>query len=719
MSKALPKLSIADVFITDELERRVPKKTDYLREKLALQDLALRMANQPEEILPRFVDLALEMTGGVSAGLSLYEPNPAPGIFRWQHLRGTLAPFNGATTPREFSPCGITLDRNSPVLSRHPERVYTWIADANIVVPEVLLVPLYLGGEAPLGTLWIVSGREGHFDSGHARVITELAAFVGIALRMSRGEQRLHHALEEQEKLSRDSEVQFKLLVQGVTDYSIYMLGLDGRVASWNAGAERIKGYRPDEIIGQHFSRFYTEEDRQKGEPERALATALREGRFEKEGVRVRKSGERFWANVIIDAIHDDAGEIIGFAKITRDVTEQREARAALDRTRESLFQSQKMEAVGQLTGGIAHDFNNLLTAVIGSLEIAERRTSDQSVKRLITNAMRGAQRGAALTQRMLLFARRKQLDTQPVDVPMLIRGMSEMLDRSLGPSVLVETRFPLNLPLVKADPNHLEMALLNLAVNARDAMPRGGSIVIGARSETIEGNQQLLPGSYVCLSVTDCGEGMDDITLAKAADPFFTTKEVGKGTGLGLPMVHGFAQESGGALVLKSQRGKGTTAELWFPVAEKSPTATMVDEVPATRHASTLPEERTILVVDDDLLVLTNMAAMLEDMGHTVHEASSALEALAILGREAAIELVLTDQAMPQMSGVELIAQIKKDWPKLPVILATGFAELPPGVDPLQITLAKPFLQYELEQAVNAALEDPKTRRVVRFREG
>jgi PAS domain S-box-containing protein len=713
-------ISIDDVFITDELDRRAPKKTDYLQEKLALQDLAARMADEPEEVLPRFVDLALEMTGGVSAGLSLYEDDPAPGVFRWQYLRGVLSPFDGATTPRDFSPCGITLDRNAPVLSAHPERVYGWIADAKIVVPEVLLVPLYMGGTVPLGTLWIVSDREEHFDSGHARALTDLAAFVGIALRMIRSEQRLKQALEAQarhaEATLRSSEEQFTRLVQGVTDYSIYMLGLDGRVASWNAGAQRIKGYQPEEIIGQHFSRFYTEEDRQNGEPERALATAMREGRFEKEGLRVRKNGERFWANVIIDAIRSDEGEIIGFAKITRDVTEQREARAALDRTRETLFQSQKMEAVGQLTGGIAHDFNNLLTAVIGSLEIAERRVSDASVKRLIGNAMRGARRGAALTKRMLVFARRHELNFQPLDIPMVVRGMSEMLERSLGPSVLVETRFPLNLPPIKTDSNQLEMALVNLMVNARDAMPQGGPIVIAARSEAVGKGQRLSAGSYVCLSITDTGEGMDEAILAKATDPFFTTKDVGKGTGLGLPMVHGLAQQSGGALVLKSRKGVGTTAELWFPVAEESPTATIAQEVPVSAAAES--PKLTILVVDDDPLVLTNMTAMLEDLGHTVHEASSAREALLLLERESGIELVLTDQAMPQMTGAELIGEIKRRRPRVPVILATGFAELPADVDPVQlVTLAKPFLQYDLAQAVSAALEDPQTRRVVRFR--
>jgi PAS domain S-box-containing protein len=540
-------------------------------------------------------------------------------------------------------------------------------------------------------------------------------------LRTVRSEQRLNAALEAQvsaaEMTLRSSEEQFRRLVQGVTDYSLYMLTLDGKVSSWNAGAQRIKGYTPEEIIGEHFSRFYTEEERQNGEPERALATAIREGRFEKEGWRVRKNGERFWANVVIDAIREGEGEgegeIIGFAKITRDITEQREARAALDRAREALFQSQKMEAVGQLTGGIAHDFNNLLSIVIGSLEIAARRVSDEAVKRLINNAMHGAQRGAALTQRMLVFARRHELNAEAVDIQTLVRSMSEMLERSLGPSVLIETRFPLNLQSVKTDPNQLEMALLNLMVNARDAMPQGGPIIVAARPETVGQGQQLHPGPYVCLSVTDTGEGMDEATLSKASEPFFTTKEVGKGTGLGLPMVHGLAQESDGALVLKSKKGHGTTAELWLPVAEKSPVVAKTAEVEAPMPLKKL----TVLVVDDDPLVLTNMAAMLDDLGHAVFEAASALDALAILRRESTIQLVLTDQAMPQMTGLQLIEEIKSGWPTLPVILATAFAELPPDTDPLQITIAKPFRQYDLEQAVRAALEDPKTPRVVRFR--
>ncbi len=522
---------------------------------------------------------------------------------------------------------------------------------------------------------------------------------------------------KQAEGILRRSEEQFRLLVQGVTDYSIYMLDPDGLVASWNAGAQRIKGYFPDEIIGEHFSRFYTEEDRQNGEPQRALETAMREGRFEKEGWRVRKSGEHFWANVVIDAIHDDRGELIGFAKITRDVTERRETQIALEKAREALFQSQKMDAIGQLTGGIAHDFNNLLTAVLGSLELVRRRIEDPSITRLLDNAIRGAQRGATLTQRMLAFARRQELNLEPIDVPALVRGMTELLERSLGPSVMIETHFPLNLQWVIADPNQLEMALLNLAVNARDAMPEGGPIILAARAETVSpGHSKLKPGSYVCLSVIDAGEGMDESTLARAMDPFFTTKEVGKGTGLGLPMVLGLAEQSDGQLVLKSKKGKGTTAELWLPVAPKTLVAAddeISDQTPPTRRGSLV-----VLVVDDDSLVLTNMAAMIEDLGHRVFEASSGRQALATLRREPTIDLVITDHAMPQMTGLELIAAIKAEWPNLPVILATGYAELPPETDPLLPRLAKPFIQYGLMQAVDEAMTERSARRVVRFRQ-
>ncbi|HRD29615.1 MAG TPA: PAS domain S-box protein, partial [Caulobacter sp.] len=355
------------------------------------------------------------------------------------------------------------------------------------------------------------------------------------------------------------SQEQFRLLVQGVTDYALYMLDLDGRVTNWNAGAERIKGYRPEEIIGQHFSRFYTPGDREAGEPARALRTAAAEGRFEKEGWRVRKDGTRFWAHVVIDPIRDDAGEPIGFAKITRDITERRDAQAALEEARQALFQSQKLEAIGQLTGGIAHDFNNLLMAVLSSLELLRKRLPDDPrAVALLDNAVQGAQRGASLTQRMLAFARKQDLRLEGVCVSDLVQGMAGLLERSAGPSIELTLDAPPGLGAAHTDPNQLETALLNLVVNARDAMPGGGRIrveVNAARPEP-DGQGDLPPGDYVRLVVADDGPGMDRVTLARATEPFFTTKGVGKGTGLGLSMVHGLAEQSGGRLVLRSAPG-------------------------------------------------------------------------------------------------------------------------------------------------------------------
>ena len=503
------------------------------------------------------------------------------------------------------------------------------------------------------------------------------------------------------EEALRQSEQQFRLLIQSVTDYAIYMLTPDGRVSSWNAGAERIKGYLPEEIIGEHFSRFYTEEDRQAGVPQTALETAAREGRFEKEGWRVRKDGSQFMASIVIDAIRAPDGKILGFAKITRDITERREVERALQEAREALFQSQKMDAVGQLTGGVAHDFNNLLMVVLGSLELVRKRLpADPKMMRLVDNAVQGAQRGAALTQRMLAFSRRQELKPAAIDVVQLVGGMMDLLHSSLGAAVQVETDLCPGLSKALADPNQLELAILNLAVNARDAMPKGGSILIAAREQDVAGAPDLKAGRYVCLSLADNGCGMDEATRRRALEPFFTTKGVGKGTGLGLSMVHGMIDQSGGKLVLKSKEGEGTTVELWLPVA-----ATVLDHMPDRAADIRALDKRegplVILAVDDDALVLLNTAAMLEDLGHTVLEAASGKDALQILRREPRIDLVITDQAMPHMTGSDLAAAIRAEKPDLPIVLATGYAELPPGADEGLPKLSKPFRQHQLADAI------------------
>ena len=265
----------------------------------------------------------------------------------------------------------------------------------------------------------------------------------------------------------RESERRFRLFVDGVTDYAIYMLNTDGVITNWNAGAERVKGYRAEEIIGQHFSVFYAPKDREDGLPQRALMTAAEDGRFEAEGWRIRKDGSRFWANVVVDAVHDDTGDLIGFAKITRDMTERR----AVD---EQLRQSQKMEAVGQLTNGVAHDFNNLLATIIPNLELAQSNIKDLGVLKYLENAMRAAERGAQLTNQLLAFSRRHEVLTEPVDVNQVVSEACEMLPRTIGPTIEIETALTEDAWWALTEPGQVELAILNLAINARDAMPAG-----------------------------------------------------------------------------------------------------------------------------------------------------------------------------------------------------------------------------------------------------
>ena len=568
----------------------------------------------------------------------------------------------------------------------------------------------------PLRTL-STAAREGRFEGEGWRVrkdgtrfwahvvVDPILGASGEAIGYAKITRDLTERRLAEESLKRSQE-QLRLLVQGVTDYAIYMLDTDGRVSSWNAGAARIKGYTEAEIVGQHFSRFYRPEDRQRNAPAQALETASREGRYESEGWRVRKDGSLFWANVVVDAIHDESGRLIGFAKITRDVTDKREARRALELAKESLFQSQKLDAIGQLTGGLAHDFNNLLSVIVGNLAIVLRRMEDDpKLKALLESAVAAAQRGASLTQRMLAFARRQDLNPVLVDVADAVRGMSELMGRTLGPSVFMSLDFAEPIKPVLVDANQLELALLNLVVNARDAMPDGGQIVVSAE-EVADGSDTASPTvqTFVRLRVTDHGEGMDEATLRRATEPFFTTKGVGKGTGLGLSMVQGLAKQSGGQLRLRSELGRGTTAELWLPTSREAPMKAVIGPA-AAPAASTRPLQ--VLVVDDDSLVLESTIAMLEDLGHIAQGVGSARAALDRLAVTDNVQLLLTDQAMPGMTGAELIQQVLLRWPALPIVLSTGFGELQQPLPPTVVKLAKPFVQADLNRAIAEAAPD------------
>jgi PAS domain S-box-containing protein len=368
------------------------------------------------------------------------------------------------------------------------------------------------------------------------------------------------------------------------------------------------------------------------------------------------------------------------------------------ERAEEQLRHAQKMEAIGQLTGGVAHDFNNLLMAVLSNLELLRKHAGgDEKSIRLIDGAWQGARRGASLTQRLLAFARRQDLHVAPVDLCELVQGMEDLLKRSVGSTILIEMAVPDHLPSVSADANQVELALLNLAVNARDAMPDGGSIRIGLKeAESIAGTGQLASGHYVVLSVADQGHGMDEETLEKAIEPFFSTKELGKGTGLGLSMIHGLALQLKGDLKLISTVGKGTIAELWIPVSPSAAVEVKHREA-AVENTPDISGPKRILLVDDDFLIAMTSADMLVDLGHDVVEAHSGGEALAYLSDAPGFDLMITDYSMPGMTGAELAKAAREIAPDMPILIASGYADLPPGVDLDVARLGKPYTQEQL----------------------
>lgn len=510
------------------------------------------------------------------------------------------------------------------------------------------------------------------------------------------------------------AERQLKLLVEGVTDYAIYMLDPSGRVTSWNAGAERIKGYSSDEIIGQPFERFFVEEDRAAGVPGRLLDSARATGRYESEGVRLRKDGSRFRAHAVLNALHDSGGRLVGFAKITRDITARVQAEKNLRHVQEQLAQSQKMESLGQLTGGMAHDFNNALAIIMSALQLAERATNRGDVDRvpqLIADAIEGAQYARDLIRRLLAFSRQQPLSPKPLDVNGLVSNMSEILRRTLGEQIQVETVLAGGLWSIKADQNQLENALINLATNARDAMPDGGRLTIETSNAHLDDHyaaehMNVPPGQYILLAVTDTGIGMTSEQISKAFEPFFTTKGVGRGTGLGLSQVYGFLKQSGGHARIYSEGEHGTTVKLYFPRHAgllQRETITSSEAVPLGTY------DETILVVEDQPSVRQLSAQGLRELGYSVLEAGGADAALAILQARDDVALLFTDVVMPVMDGRKLADEALKLRPSLKVLFTTGFtrnAIIHNGtIDPNTNFIAKPFKLEELARKVREAL--------------
>ena len=379
------------------------------------------------------------------------------------------------------------------------------------------------------------------------------------------------------------------------------------------------------------------------------------------------------------------------------------------ERTREreialrQLHESQKMESIGQLTGGVAHDFNNLLAVILGSLSLLKKTVpEDPRISRLLDRAIQGAERGATLTTRLLAFARRQELKVEFVALQRLIPEMLDFLRHSVGPNIVIHVEISPEVCAIEVDANQLELALINLAVNARDAMPQGGSLTIACHNEE-NGKRIGLPRDpFVCITVTDTGEGMSEATLARAQEPFFTTKGVGKGTGLGLSMVHGFTAQSGGAMRIRSQPGQGTSVTIWLPRAKEGSKA--ADAEYRLRSRNEVRSLR-VLLVDDDILVSMGAADMLLDLGHSVTEAQSGPHALKLLETDAPFDIVVTDYAMPGMNGFELAQRIKKRNPKLPIVLATGYAELPADRSIEFVHLSKPYTSKDLAGALEKAV--------------
>ncbi len=556
-----------------------------------------------------------------------------------------------------------------------------------------------------------IAGREGRYESEGWRIRKDGSRFwasvVINAIRDGNGEfigfadiardiserKAAHEAL-------RESERNFRLFLESVTGYALFMLDPNGIVISWNTGAKRIKGYARGEIIGQHFSRFYTERDRAAGLPARALQSAAVEGRFEAQGWRVRKNGERYWANVIIHPIIGEDGNLAGFAKITQDITAKRDAEIALQKAQEYTGRAQRMEALGHLTGGVAHDFNNLLM-VVGGFSQTLKKLAGQDPKgvRAIEAIELAVEKGQSLTRQLLTFSRRQTLNPVVTGIGERIEAFSKMLGSSSADKPKLIADVPAHIWSVKADVSEFELALLNITLNARDAMPDGGVITITAENVEFkrEDSPDQLEGDFVAITIADTGTGIPEEILPRVFDPFFTTKGGTKESGLGLSQVHGFAHQSGGTVTIESKLGQGTRVTLYLPRAKTLPER-------VTGAANQVIGGGKALLVDDNRDVLEVSALYLQELGYEVDTMDSAPPALKAVEREK-YALVVSDIVMAGMDGIDLAQEIRKMQPGMPIVLVTGYSRIPASVGEEFVLVRKPYQLEDLSRAVGTAI--------------
>jgi PAS domain S-box-containing protein len=497
---------------------------------------------------------------------------------------------------------------------------------------------------------------------------------------------------EDQEHELFVSERNFKVLVENVVDYALYMLDPTGIITSWNTGGQRIKGYTPSEIIGQHFSRFYTESDKAIGKPARALAIAKENGRYEEDGWRVRKDGTFFWASVVIDPIYENR-ELIGFVKITRDITERREAQLQLEKMQKQLAEAQKLDALGQLTGGVAHDFNNLLMIIAGSLHYMKKAAEkDEKLLRAVKAVEAATQRGSALTSQLLTFARRQSVNPEVIDVGERILSIRDILDTAVGRNVELKIEIPSGLWPVRVDHSEFETALVNVVINSRDAMPSGGRIRI--RAHNTSGNNIDRQGDYVAIELIDDGVGIPADIVERVFDPFFTTKPVGQGTGLGLSQVHGFAHQAGGFVEVKSNLGQGTTIALYLPREHGDGRVDAGNQLEIVGTGA-------VLLVEDNPDVASVSIGMLEQLGYSVRHVTTAEDAIEAIEKNG-IDILFSDVVMPgKLDGISLARHVRQRKPSMPILLTTGYAATRERHIEFPL-LKKPYQIHELGQALS-----------------